>query len=239
MFKQVIAFVGGVGLVAVATVVPVLAQTSDSAQTDVDVASFLEFAISNTSADCNATAGGDCPFGTNDQASETSLDNTSGYASSFSTANTSLQLRTNNVGGAQVTAHGTNGAVDASNCLVSGSVPITDSITDLAGSQAANDSADPVTDEDTGLAFRLLDAGTAADLREADEDTQWGTGDVNGTDALWASFPMTSGNAEVIFDTTTEQTMNVLGIIQYFVGVASSQPAGNYSCTANYTATTL
>lgn len=237
MFKRISALAAGITLVAMATVVPAWAQTSDTATTNVEVDSFLEFAIQNPSADCTATAGGDCPFGS--LASQTILTNQAGYDSEFSAANTVLRLRTNNTAGAQVTAYGTNGGVNGSNCLVAGTDVITDSIADLTASQAANDSSNPAVDTETGLAFRLLDTGTAAALRGADEDTQWGTGDTNGTDALWAAFPILVGNAQVIYDTDTEQTSNVDAVIQYFAGVAGTQPAGNYSCVANYTASTL
>lgn len=239
MLKKLSALTTGATLIAMATIIPAFAQT-ETATTDVAVDSFLEFSIANPSADCTATAGGDCPFGDNGETSETTLDNTSAYASSSSAANTTLRIRTNNTSGAQVSAYGTNGVVDGSNCLVAGTDVITDTVADLQAAQAANEDTDLAgTDDETGLAFRLLDTGTSAALREADEDTQWGTGDVVGTDALWASFPMTLANDEVIFDTTSEQVVNVDGIVTYFAGVAQTQAAGNYTCVANYVAATI
>lgn len=246
MFKRISALAAGITLVAMATVVPAWAQTSDTATTNVEVDSFLEFAIQNpgnadttpdTGDECDDAAYGDCPFGSG--ASQTVLANQSGYASAFSAEDTILRLRTNNTAGAQVTAYGDNGGVNGSNCLVAGTDVITDSIADLTASQAANDSSNPVVDTETGLAFRLLDTGTATALRGTDEDTQWGTGDTNGTNALWAASPILVGNARVIYDTDAEQTSDVLAVITYFAGVANTQPAGNYTCTANYTASTL
>ncbi|MDP2691879.1 MAG: hypothetical protein Q8O95_05785 [bacterium] len=235
MVKKFAALGAGISLVALATIVPAFAQTTQSPATEVEVPTFLELSLENASADCTATAGGDCPFGKNDQASKVSLNNTSGYASSFSPADTLLGLRTNITNGANVTAHFTNTAA-AADCLDNATDFITDSVSDVADAQAANDGTGLVAATETGLALRLTDATTNVALRGADEDTQWGTTDTEGATALWGAVPP-DGSPQVVFDTAVEQTVKINANLDYFIGVAGSQPAGLYACTVIYTAT--
>lgn len=238
MLKKISALAAGASLIAMATVVPAMAQ--EEATTDVSIDSFLEFAINNTSADCTTTPLGDCPFGSNGETSETSLDNTSGFAGADSAADTVLRLRTNNTDGAEVVAFATNGGADNDECLVtSGGDVIPDLAATAAGDGIANTTTDPDGNSITGLSFRLTSTGTSTELYGAgDEVTMWGSDDTV-PNALWASFPMLLGNAVNIYDTATEQTSDVLANITYFIGVDAGQAAGDYSCTANYQASVL
>lgn len=246
MFKKFAALSAGVAMLAMATVVPVMAQTegSDDSEINVDVNDYLAFSIANVAADCTAAADGNCPFGAGAAAAslasaganafEISGDATGDIQAVF----TELETTTNSTDGYNVTAYATNGDARTNALLRSGGTPgnaadeIVDSLGTIETAQAANDAL--VTASATGLALRVIDATTSSILREADEDTQWGDGD-DGT-ALWAALPLGEGNAEILYDTTTYSDDATTALINWFVGAPSSQQTGSYSGTVTFTA---
>lgn len=244
MMKRFVALSAGVALFALATVVPVLAQTTGSQSSDVnvDVNDYLTFAIANPAADCTAAAGGNCPFGSG--AAATDLTSTGSNASAFAAAMTQLAATTNSADGYNVTAYASNAGSRTTTLLRSGGTggtaadQITDSVGALETAQGANQALTTTTD--TGLAFRLTDANTSSILRETEEDDQWGTSDnnagVGAAQALWASPPLGSGAAETMYATGTFSSSTTTAYINWFVGVASTQQTGTYSGQVTFTA---
>ncbi|MGE3340401.1 MAG: hypothetical protein AB7J46_00435 [Candidatus Altimarinota bacterium] len=243
MFKKFAALSAGTALLAMATVVPVMAQTSGSQDSDVnvDVNDYLTFAIANPAAADEPN--GDQPFGAGAEITDLTSSGSNAFAITGSFGSpvfTELATTTNSTDGYNVTAYASsadsrtaalclNGTVD---CSADPADQIPDSLTVLAALQAANESL--TTASDTGLALRVTDANTSAIIREADEDTQWGDGDA-GT-ALWAALPIGVGAAAVAYDTDTYSSTTTTAYINWFVGVASSQQTGTYSGTVTFTA---
>lgn len=247
MFKKFAAMSAGVAMLAMATVVPVLAQTSGSQDSDVnvDVNDYLTFAIANTASGDEPS--GDQPFGAGAQITDLTSTGNNAFQKSGSLGSpvyTQLATTTNSTDGYNVTAYASNAGGRTDALLRSGGTggnaadQIADSLTALAAAQAANDDLD--TAADTGLAFRVIDASTSAIVREADEDTQWGATDddleVGADQALWASLPLGSGAAAVAYDTTTYSDTTTTAYVNWFVGVDSSQQTGTYSGTVTFTA---
>jgi hypothetical protein len=246
MFKKFAALSAGVAMLAMATVVPVMAQTSGSDDSDinVDVNDYLAFSIANVAADCTAAADGNCPFGSGAAAAglasagsnafEISGDGTGDVTAVF----TELETTTNSTDGYNVTAHADDAGTRTNALLRSGGTggnlpdEIVDSLGTIETAQAANDAL--VTASATGLALRVIDTTTSAILREADEDTQWGEDDTTG--ALWAALPLGDGNAEILYDTTTYSDAATTALVNWFVGAPSSQQTGTYSGTVTFTA---
>jgi len=247
MFKKFAAMSAGVAMLAMATVVPVLAQTSGTQDSDVnvDVNDYLTFAIANPAA--GDEPNGDQPFGAGSEITDLTSTGLNAFQKSGSLGSpvyTQLATTTNSTDGYNVTAYASDAGSRTDILLRTGGTggnaadQIADSVAALAAAQAANDTLD--TAVDTGLAFRVIDASTSAILREADEDTQWGATDddlEDGADqALWASLPLGDANAAVAFDTDTYSATTTTAYINWFVGVASTQQTGTYSGTVTFTA---
>lgn len=241
MFKKIAAFSAGTALLAMATIVPVMAQTTGSQDSDVnvDVNDYLTFSIANPAAADEPN--GDQPFGAGAEITDLTSTGSNAFAVSGSFGSpvfTELETTTNSVDGYNVTAYASNAGGRTNTLLRSGGTggtaadEIADSLTALAATQGANEAL--TTSTDTGLAFRLTDASTSSIIREADEDTQWGDGDA-GT-ALWASLPLGSGAAQIAYDTTTYSSGATTAYINWFVGVDSAQQTGTYNGTVTFTA---
>jgi len=246
MLKKLAAFSAGVAMLAMATIVPVMAQTSDAASPDVNVKvnDYLTFAIGNPAADCTLAAGGDCPFGGTGVTSLTPVSSANVFKyGSADGSTTRLDTTTNSTDGYNVTAYATDPdsrtqtlcLTGTLNCFTTSGAQITDSVTRLPTAQAANDTL--VEASDTGLAFRLQSTGAGTDVivHGADEDTQWGNNDLAA--ALWASLPLGSGAAKMVYDTDLAYNGPLSSaFVDWFVGVASTQQAGNYNGTVTFTA---
>jgi hypothetical protein len=224
---------------ATPTAAPVPPNGTDEAEITVDINDFLSFSIANLAAADEAA--GDQPFGAGAEITDLTSTGTNDYAISGefgSPVFTRLQTTTNSNDGYNVIAYASNAGGRTNTLLRSGGTPgnaadeITDSLSRLPSSQAANEALD--TGTDSGIAFRLINANTSAIVREADEDTQWGDGDA-GT-ALWASFPLGSGAAQVIYDTLTFSESATTAYLNWFVGIAASQRSGTYSGQVTFTA---
>jgi hypothetical protein len=224
---------------ATPTTAPVPPNDTDVAEITVDINDFLSFSIANLAAADEAA--GDQPFGAGAQITDLTSTGTNDYAISGefgSPIYTRLQTTTNSNDGYNVIAYASNAGGRTNTLLRTGGTPgnaadeITDSLSRLPSSQAPNEALD--TGTDSGIAFRLIDASTSSIIREADEDTQWGDGDA-GT-ALWASFPLGSGAAQVIYDTLTFSESATTAYLNWFVGIAASQRSGTYSGQVTFTA---
>lgn len=261
MFKKALALSSGAALVLMATVVPVMAQTttdSESPTVDVAVDNFILFDIANTSGDCSTTAGGDCPFGTGGL---TSLTPTAAGNDTATYASSDLETTTNSNDGYRITAYAADTGSRTNTMLISGGTGGT-AVDEIADSVAAVDNTNPQqaqsaldttasgavdgSDTDTGVAFRVLETGTdnwnaeegascATTPADCDEDEQWGPD----TAKLYASFPLGSGNAELIFDDTAYSSTARSVLVEWFIGVDSTQQVGTYTGTATFTAEVL
>jgi DNA-binding beta-propeller fold protein YncE len=209
------------------------------AQITVDINDFLSFSIENLAA--GDEAAGDQPFGAGAEITDLTSTGNNDYAISGdfgSPVYTRLQTSTNSTDGYNVIAYAANLDGRTNTLLRSGGTPasaadeIADSLNRLPASQAPNVAL--VLASATGLAFRLLDANTDVSLRGADEDTQWGDGDA-GT-ALWASFPLGSGEAQVIYDTLNFSDTPTTAYLNWFVGISPQQRSGSYSGQVTFTA---
>jgi|CXWL01.1.fsa_nt_gi hypothetical protein len=250
MVKKFSALAAGITMLAMATIVPVMAQTtdSDSSSVNANVTDYITFAI----------VAGSSPFGSGSGTtlSPTSDDDfdisSSDEAGTDVTATYSqLQATTNSTNGYTVEAYSLNADSRTHVLLRSGGAGgtladnIIDTVSRLVTAQGANDSTfDVITPAtDRGVAFRLSDASTSAILREADEDTQWGaTDDITditpaSDQALWAAPGIGSGAEEIVYDTTTYAAAATNAYIDWFVGVTNTQRAGDYSGTVTFTAT--
>ncbi|MGE3340406.1 MAG: fibronectin type III domain-containing protein [Candidatus Altimarinota bacterium] len=212
---------------------------SDDAEITVDVNDFLSFSIANLAV--GDEAAGNQPFGAGVEITDLTSTGLNDYAISGSFGSpvyTQLETTTNSADGYNVVAYASNLDARTNTLLRAGGTPgnaadeISDSVSQLLASQAANESLD--TGTDSGIAFRLTDASTSSIIREADEETQWGDGDA-GT-ALWASFPLGSGAAQVIYDTLTYSASATTAYINWFVGISSSQQSGSYTGQITFTA---
>jgi hypothetical protein len=212
---------------------------SDNADITVDINDFLSFSIENIAV--GDEAAGDQPFGAGAEITDLTSTGSNDYAISGSFGSpvyTRLETTTNSNDGYNVIAYASNLDGRTNTLLRSGGTPgsaadeISDTLSRLPSSQAANQSI--VLASSTGLAFRLIDASTSSILREADEDTQWGDGDA-GT-ALWASFPLGSGAAQMIYDTVTFSEAATTAYINWFVGISPQQRSGSYSGQVTFTA---
>jgi CSLREA domain-containing protein len=212
---------------------------SSDAQITVDINDFLSFSIANLAA--GDEAAGDQPFGAGAEITDLTSTGTNDYAISGefgSPVYTRLETTTNSNDGYNVIAYASNAGGRTNTLLRTGGTPgnsadeITDTLSRLPSSQAPNEAL--VTASDSGIAFRLINASTSAIVREVDEDTQWGDGDA-GT-ALWASFPLGSGSAQVIYDTLTFSESATTAYLNWFVGISASQRSGTYSGQVTFTA---
>jgi hypothetical protein len=224
---------------ATPTAGPVPLSGSDNADITVDINDFLSFSIENIAV--GDEAAGDQPFGAGAEITDLTSTGSNDYAISGSFGSpvyTRLETTTNSNDGYNVIAYASNLDGRTNTLLRSGGTPgsaadeISDTLSRLPSSQAANQSI--VLASSTGLAFRLIDASTSSILREADEDTQWGDGDA-GT-ALWASFPLGSGAAQMIYDTVTFSEAATTAYINWFVGISPQQRSGSYSGQVTFTA---
>jgi len=241
-----VAAVNGVGTspysnvdTATPTAAPVLPNDTRVAQITVDINDFLSFSIENLAA--GDEAAGDQPFGAGAQITDLTSTGNNDYAISGdfgSPVYTRLQTSTNSTDGYNVIAYAANLDGRTNTLLRSGGTPgsaadeISDSLNRLPASQAPNVTL--VLASATGLAFRLMDANTDASLRGTDEDTQWGDGDA-GT-ALWASFPLGSGAAQIIYDTLNFSETPTTAYLNWFVGISPQQRSGSYSGQVTFTA---
>jgi hypothetical protein len=205
----------------------------------VDIDDFLSFSIANLAVGNEPE--GDQPFGAGDQITDLTSTTTNDYAISGSFGSpvyTMLEASTNSNDGYSVIAYAANLDGRTNTLLRSGGAAgnaadeIVDSLARLPAAQASN--AALVLASATGIAFRLMDANTDISLRESDEDTQWGDGDA-GT-ALWASFPLGSGAAQVIYDTANFSGVPTIAFINWFVGIASQQQSGSYAGQVTFAA---
>ncbi|MGE3278524.1 MAG: fibronectin type III domain-containing protein [Candidatus Altimarinota bacterium] len=212
--------------------------TSES-EINIDVNDFLSFSISNIAA--GDEPAGNQPFGAGGEITNLIPTGTNAYAISGSFGSpvfTQLQTTTNSVDGYNVIAYAIN--LDGrTNTLVrqGGGAgveenEVIDSLPRVQGSQGAGSSLNSATA--TGISFRLTDANTSSILRESDEDTQWGDDDAGS--ALWYSFPLGVGSAQVIYDTLTYSAAATTAYINWFVGISSSQQSGSYSGQITFTA---
>jgi hypothetical protein len=214
-------------------------QLSSDAQITVDINDFLSFSIANLAV--GDEAAGDQPFGAGAEITGLTSTGNNDYAISGEFGPpvfTRLQTTTNSNDGYNVIAYATNLDGRTNTLLRLGATPgnaadeMEDSLNRLPSSQAPNEALVPASD--SGLAFRLINASTSSIIREADEDTQWGDGDA-GT-ALWASFPLGSGAAQVIYDTLTYSSTATTAYLNWFVGISPQQRSGAYSGQVTFTA---
>ncbi|MGE3340405.1 MAG: fibronectin type III domain-containing protein [Candidatus Altimarinota bacterium] len=212
--------------------------TSES-EINIDVNDFLSFSIENIAG--GDEPAGNQPFGAGAQITALVPSGANAYAVSGSFGSpvyTRLQTTTNSNDGYNVIAYASNTDGRTNTLLRTGGSATTeadeieDTLQRVQGSQVAGNTLN--TSTDTGIAFRLLDASTSSILRESDEDTQWGDGDA-GT-ALWASFPLGSGAAQVIYDTLSYSASATTAYINWFVGISSSQQSGSYTGQITFTA---
>jgi len=247
MLKKFAALSAGMAMLAMATIVPVMAQAteSDTSDVNVDVNDFLTFAIGNIAGNCAVAAGGDCPFGSGAGANQ--LTSLGSYDFSFADATTQLVATTNSADGYNVLAFADDTDTRTDALLRSGGDAgtaadlIEDTVQVLQPTQGDNAplaKTGPGDFTDTGLAFRVTNASTSAILREADEDSQWGTTDDDEetltAQALWASLPLGAG--VIAYDTDTYSSGSTTAFINWFVGIASTQQTGTYNGTVTFTA---
>jgi len=230
MYKKLLSALAGVAMIAVATIVPVMAQSSGTSTPDVvvDVNDFLTFSIGNESGNCVNTPGGECPFGLAGGAVD--LTSTGDNASAFATSKTTLTTLTNSTDGYNVTAFAIDTGSRTAPFLRGGGTggtaidQITDTVTLITAAQAENlDTLSTAEqDVDTGLAVRLVDLNTAADCRAAQEDTQWGTGDDNNAAAAaqanWASLSVAAADpgTGIMYSCPTFDASSTDAVIDYF-----------------------
>jgi hypothetical protein len=242
MVRRFAALTAGVAFVALATVAPVLANTATS-DVNVDVQDYLTF----------SAIAGSAPFGSGAGAFDLQSTGTNDYAlASADGTITQLSTTTNSTDGYNVTAYANNAntrttilceasAVTGNSCGANTDKQITDNVQVIQSvvlPQEANVALN--TGTNTGVALRLRDTGTSTDLRGAEEDTQWGTSDDNAgigaAQALWASPPLGSGAAEMVYHTGVYSAAATVGFVDWFVGVASTQRTGAYSGTVTFSA---
>ena len=248
--EKIIALTAGLALIFMATIVPVMAQSSGASTPDVavDVNDYLTFSISNASGDCGATSGGECPFKTGSGAVD--LISTGANASAFASSKTLLSTTTNSTDGYSVTAFAVNTGTRTTALLRTGgaggtaSDQIADTVTEIANAQAENLDTLTTAEQavDTGLAIRLTDATTSGVCREAQEDTQWGTGDDNNgagaAQANWAKLAVAAADqGDTVYSCTGYSAGATTGSIDYFVGVTSTQRTGIYDAKVTFTST--
>jgi sugar lactone lactonase YvrE len=218
---------------------PGTSSTATDAEISIDVNDFLSFSIANIAV--GDEPAGDQPLGAGDDIVALASTGSNTYAISgefVSPVYTQLQTTTNSTDGYSVTAyaHDSNGRTAA--LLRQGGSggtaadQVADSVGVLGDTQSENDVLN--TAVDTGLAFRLTSENTSAILFGTDEADQWGEDDES--NALWASFPIGSGQARVIYSTQTFSAAPTVGYINWFVGVGSEQQTGLYNAMVTFSA---
>jgi len=253
MLKKYVVFLFGIAVLFSGMVLPVMAQTSGTqdSELNIDINDFLTFTIANPAADCSAGPGGNCPFASGAGAADLTSTGNNAYEisgdgiGSVTAVFTQLQAQTNSNDGYNVTVYANDTGGRTTTMLRNGGTggvatdEIVDSVQVLQTTDAANAVLDTTTH--TGVALRVTDAGTSALLREADEDTQWGTTDddeeTDAAQARWASLPLGSAAARIVYDTGDYSDTPTTAYINWFVGAEVSQQTGTYTGTVTFTAT--
>lgn len=230
--------VAGISMLAIATVVPVMAQTSDTANVNVDVQDFFTIDLATDADGVGADGGSPCAGSAANAEDLTPA--ISGIVSITCSAEVDLLVDSNSNGGFQVTNYfDDNAGARLGVLVISGGTEtvaadvIADSGTVIPDSQAANQ--DITSSTATGVNITVVEANTTAAMYGADEVTQWGAQAGGATlasnDTLYGE-PIGNSIAaagRVISDTDTLQTSQMSVNVQVVVGAADDQRTGVYS----------